>query len=137
MAEPVLRTPDAPNFDTYPAPTPSAQRALPEGNPGDERLNDAAEQIGSNIGRAIRSVRQLPEHLGALKDRFTVIRGRGRRAAGEKAQELKEAAGEKVQRTRRRIDGMVNEYPLQVILGAAGAAFLLGVALRIWRSNRG
>ena len=137
MAEPVLRTPDLPNFDTYPAPTPSAQRALPEGNPGDERLNDAAEQIGSNIGRAIRSVRRLPEHLGSLKERFTVIQGRGRQVATEKARDLKQAAGEQVRRTRRRIDGAVNEYPLQVILGAAGVAFLLGVALRVWRSNRG
>ena len=137
MAEPVRRTPDLPNFDTYPAPTPSAQRALPEGDLGDDRLNDAAEQIGSNIGRAIRGVRRLPEHLGSLKERFTVIRGRGRRVASEKAQEMKQAAGEQVRRTRRRIDETVNEYPLQLILGAAGAAFLLGVALRIWRSNRG
>jgi ElaB/YqjD/DUF883 family membrane-anchored ribosome-binding protein len=137
MAEPLLRTPDSPNFDTYPAPTPSAQRALPQGNPGDDRLNDAAEQIGSSVGRAIRNVRQLPEQLGELKDRFTVIRGRGKRAAGEKAQEVKEAAAERVQRTRRRIDMLVNEYPVQVILAAAGAAFLLGVSLRVWRSNRG
>jgi len=137
MAEPAFRTPDSPNFDTYPAPTPSAQRLLPEGTAGDARLNDAAEQIGSNIGRAIRSVRQLPEHLGSLKERFTVIRGRGRRVAGEKAEELKLAAGEQVRRARRRVDGVMNDYPLQLILGAAGVAFLLGVTLRIWRSNRG
>ena len=136
MAEP-LRTPDVPNFDTYPAPTPSAQRALPEGNPGDERLNGAAEQIGSNIGRAIRSVRQLPEHLGSLKERFTVIRGRGRSVAKEKAEDLKQAAGEQVRRTRKRVNETVNEYPLQIILGAAGIAFLLGITLRVWRSNRG
>jgi ElaB/YqjD/DUF883 family membrane-anchored ribosome-binding protein len=137
MAEPLLRTPDSPNFDTYPAPTLSAQRALPEGNLGDDRLNEAAEQIGSTVGRAVRNVRHLPEQLGELKDRFTVIRGRGKRVAGKKAQEAKEAAVERVQRTRRRIDTLVNEYPVEVILAAAGAAFLLGVTLRIWRSNRG
>ena len=137
MADPVLRTPDSPNFDTYPAPTPSAQRALPEGTPGDERLNDTAEQIGSAVGRAVRTVRELPEQLGSLKDRFTVIRGRGQQAASEKAQELKETANQQMQRTRRRIDHLVSEYPLQVILAAAGAAFVLGVALRVWRSNRG
>ena len=137
MSQPVLRTPESPNFDTYPAPTPSADRLLPEAHARDERLNDAAEQIGSNIGRAIRGVRQLPDQLLSLKERFTVIRGRGRRVASEKAQDLKKAAGEQVQRTRRRINGAVNEYPLQVILAAAGVAFLLGVGLRVWRSNRG
>lgn len=137
MTDPVLRTPDSPNFDTYPAPTPSAQRALPEGTPGDERLNDAAEQIGSAVGRAVRSVRELPEHLDALKHRFTVIRGRGREAASEKVQDLKESTNQQVQRARQRIDHLVSEYPLQVIVTAAGAAFLLGIALRVWRSNRG
>jgi hypothetical protein len=136
MAEPVLRTPDLPNFDTYPAPAP-ADRTLPAGRPGDDRLNEAAEQIGSTVGRAIRGVRHLPEHLGELKDRFTVIRGRGQRVAEEKAQEIKEAATEQVKRTRRRIDLMISEYPIEMILATAGAAFLLGVSLRIWRSNRG
>ena len=158
MAEPVLRTPDTPNFDTYPAPTPSAERTLPAGNPGDERLNETAEQIGASVGKAVRTVKQLPDQLGSLKDRFTVIRGRGQSAATEKAREMKDAAaeraremkdaaaerarelrrtaGERLQRTRRRIDQLVDEYPLQVILGAAGVAFLLGVTLRVWRSNR-
>lgn len=147
MAEPVLRTPDTPNFDTYPAPTPSAERTLPAGNPGDERLNETAEQIGASVGKAVRTVKQLPDQLGSLKDRFTVIRGRGQSAATEKAREMKDAAAERarelrrtaserLQRTRRRIDQLVDEYPLQVILGAAGVAFLLGVTLRVWRSNR-
>jgi ElaB/YqjD/DUF883 family membrane-anchored ribosome-binding protein len=110
---------------------------LTAGNPGADRLNDAAEQIGSKVGRAIRTVRELPEQLGSLKDRFTVIRGRGQQAAGEKAQELKDAAAERIERTRRRAGVLIEENPLQVILGVAGAAFLLGVALRVWRSNRG
>jgi ElaB/YqjD/DUF883 family membrane-anchored ribosome-binding protein len=170
MAEPLRRTPDTPNFDTYPAPTPSAERILPAGNPGDERLNEAAEQIGATVGKAVRVVRQVPEQIGTLKDRFTVIRGRGQDAATEKARELKDIAGEKARelrdaagekarelrdaagqralelrraageqlyRARRRVDYVASEYPLQVILGAAGVAFLLGVGLRVWRSNRG
>jgi ElaB/YqjD/DUF883 family membrane-anchored ribosome-binding protein len=159
MAEPVLHTPDTPNFDTYPAPIPAAERTLPPGNAGDDRLNEAAEQIGSTVGRAVRTVKQLPDQLGSLKDRFTVIQGRSRGAASEKARELKDAAGararelkdaagararelkdaagEQLQRTRRRIDEIVDEYPLQVILGAAAIAFLMGISLRVWRSNRG
>ena len=148
MAEPVLHTPDTPNFDTYPAPIPTAERSLPPGNPGDDRLNEAAEQIGSTVGRAVRTVKQLPDQLETLKDRFTVIQGRSRGAAAEKARELKDAAGararelkdaagEQIQRTRRRFDELVDEYPLQVILGAAAIAFLMGISLRVWRSNRG
>src|SRR5512142_2501166 len=112
MAEPVLRTPDSPNFDTYPAPTVAAERALPAGTPGDDRLNETAEQIGSTVGRAMRTVRELPKQVEALKDRFTVIRGRGRQAASEKAKDLKDSAGMQIERTRRHIDHLVNEYPM-------------------------
>ena len=136
MAVPVVRTPDSPNFDTYPAPAP-ADRTLPAGHPGDDRLNEAAEQIGSTVGRAVRSVRDLPEQLGGLQDRLTVIRGRGQRLAEEKAREIKGAAIERMERTRRRIGLLVSEYPLEVIVATAGVAFLLGVSIRMWRSNRG
>ena len=168
MAEPLRRTPDTPNFDTYPAPTPSAERILPP-HTGDDALVETAEQIGATVGKAVRVVKQVPEQLGTLKDRFTVIRGRGQDVATEKARELKDiagekareltnaagdkarelrdaaaqgarelrrAAGEQLDRARRRADYVVSEYPVQVILGAAGVAFLLGVGLRVWRSNR-
>jgi ElaB/YqjD/DUF883 family membrane-anchored ribosome-binding protein len=39
-------------------------------------------------------------------------------------------------RTRVRANEVINEYPLHVIAGVAGAAFLVGVLLRVWRSNR-
>ena len=37
-------------------------------------------------------------------------------------------------RTRARL--IVDEYPLHLIAGVAGAAFLAGIFLRVWRSNR-
>ena len=37
-------------------------------------------------------------------------------------------------RTRARL--IVDQYPLHLIAGVAGAAFLAGIFLRVWRSNR-
>lgn len=39
-------------------------------------------------------------------------------------------------RARARATYIINEYPLHVIAGVAAAAFVTGVVLRIWRSNR-
>lgn len=52
--------------------------------------------------------------------------------AGRRAQEIREAAISRTQQARR----FANERPMHVILAIGGAAFLGGLALRIWRSNR-
>jgi hypothetical protein len=38
--------------------------------------------------------------------------------------------------TRRRAGEVAHDYPIHVALAAGAAGFLLGVGLRIWRSNR-
>lgn len=43
---------------------------------------------------------------------------------------------EALHRARARATYIINEYPLHIIAGVAAAAFLTGVVLRIWRSNR-
>lgn len=142
MAEPVIRTPDFPVFDTYPGRAVSADRTLPEGRgepdiiPGSDRLNGAAEQIGEAVGTAVSKLREIPAQL---RSRFVLIKGRrGQYAeqASEKAEELRDAAGEQVERARLRIEHLAREYPLQLIAGTAGVAFLVGFVLRLWRSNR-
>jgi ElaB/YqjD/DUF883 family membrane-anchored ribosome-binding protein len=85
------RSADIPSFDTYPAPTPSESAATPqdwpyepktdEFKPGNERLNQVAEQIGSTVGKAVSIARSG----------FGVIQGGGQGGPG-----LKEKVTDKV-----------------------------------------
>ena len=105
------------------------------------RVQDAAETIGSGVGRAVNAVRELPERLRLqqrledMKRRFTVIKGRAQEDALDRAGELKEKAGDKLADVRTRASRLARQYPFGVVLGAAGAGFILGVALRIWRDH--
>lgn len=140
MAERSVMPPVPPERELPPAET----RAV---NP---QWNEAAEQIGSALGRAVATVRDMPARADQVKsemrDRFEVIRGRGREkgagvasrvreTAERKANELKERARENVHVARNRAQRLVRERPLQVILAAFGAAFIMGAVLRIWRSS--
>lgn len=96
------RSADIPSFDTYPAPTPSERNGMPqdwpyepktdEFRPGNERLNQVAEQIGSTVGKAVAMTR----------GRFRVIRGGASQGPGlkdkvaDKVSDLGEQAREKV-----------------------------------------
>lgn len=105
-------------------------------------LNEAAESIGSAVGKAVDTVQHLPERLQDMKRRFTVIRGRAQRDVGAKTDELKFKAGEfkdeaalRVSEARSRAERIARQYPLQTILAMAGVGLLLGMALRIWRDH--
>lgn len=163
MADPI-RTDDFPTYDNYPGPesrrTPKAGRdylpttysqdAEAEGGGRDDRLNQAAEQIGSTVGRAVQAVRELPERLqqarSSAKDRLSVIRGGKESDAGDRVEELKDAAQEKFENVRQRASSFVrdtrirarrvaDERPLYVVAAVAVAAFVVGATLRIWRSH--
>ncbi len=78
------RSADIPSYDTYPAPTPSESSSTPqdwpyepksdEYRPGNERLNEVAEQIGTTVGKAVAIARSG----------FGVIQGGGDRGPGVK-----------------------------------------------------
>jgi ElaB/YqjD/DUF883 family membrane-anchored ribosome-binding protein len=105
-------------------------------------LNEAAESIGTAVGKAVETVQHLPERLQEMKQRFTVIRGRAQRDAGAKTEELKSKAGElkeeaaqRVSLARNRAEHLAHQYPLQTILAMAGLGLLMGIVLRIWRDH--
>jgi ElaB/YqjD/DUF883 family membrane-anchored ribosome-binding protein len=160
MAEPLRRTADIPNFDTYPAEArePNATLGHPERQLSPGAMVAAAERVGRAAGVAVSTVRGLPDRLGAVKSRLVLVKERGAGSAvqtanewaeraGARATELKEnarrlarrqlrAAQDRLQVARARAQHIANEHPLQVIAGAAGVAFLLGLSLRIWRERR-
>jgi hypothetical protein len=65
----------------------------------------------------VPSTRALPPEENALDRTFEWVR-------------------EAVSTVRDRVRSTAEHYPLQLIVGLGAAAFLGGVALRIWRSNR-
>lgn len=109
-------------------PSPAQERAK-------ARINEMAETIGYAVGTAVETVRELPRRLQYLKQRFIVIRGRSREDAAAAAAEWRQTAEQKMAETRTRAHQLSQQYPLQVILGFAMAGFVLGFALRIWRSH--
>ena len=106
-------------------------------NARNPRLNETAEAIGNAVGVAVESVRHLPERLQEVKERLTVLRGRSEEQAASQLADLKETARERAEIARTRAAYYTREYPLHVIAAIGGAGFVLGIALRIWRSTRG
>ncbi len=102
-------------------------------------LSDAAERVGNAVGSAVEKVRELPERLQQMKERFTVIRGRTQEdlstKAGEIADDLKQQAQLTVTRARTRARYIAREHPRAVILGAAVVGMVLGIVLRVWRDH--
>ncbi len=138
-AEPVYPN-DESRFPAYP----ESERLLPEhGTYGEARpnarLNSTAETIGNAVGSAMERVRQLPERLQEMKQRFTVIRGRMQEDARSKANEamtgLKDKAQDTVYQARTRADRLAREQPFAVIGAMAGLGLVLGIVLRVWRDH--
>lgn len=92
------RSSDVPRYDTYPAPTPAEAASTPQDWPyepktdeyrsGNERLNQAAEQIGTTMGRVV----------AATRERFGVIRG------GQGGLDFQEKIGEMSDQARARVN---------------------------------
>jgi ElaB/YqjD/DUF883 family membrane-anchored ribosome-binding protein len=79
------------------------------------RGKQAASQLRSGVSRAYENLRMRT--LAALQN--------GKQKSGELASNV-----------RRRSRYVADEYPVQTIAAVAGVAFICGVLLRIWRSNR-
>jgi ElaB/YqjD/DUF883 family membrane-anchored ribosome-binding protein len=99
-------------------------------------LHDTTEAVGAAMGRAVGKVKDLPRRVSEMKERFTVIRGRGREEALSRADELKENAKQRVTDARTYAAYYSREYPLQFIAAVGAAGFVLGMILRMWRSSR-
>lgn len=102
-------------------------------------LDHAAERVGNAVGSAVEKVKELPDRLQSMKERFTVIRGRAQRdlksRATDLAEDFKDQAERTVTQARTRAERLAHEQPLVVILGAAGFGLIMGAALRIWRDH--
>ena len=111
--------------------------------PNDADLNAAAKRVGSAVGDAAASMRQVreklqvvPRQMNKLKDRMAERSSQAAQQFSERAQEFWSQARQRMVHARRQIVASSQEKPFHAIAIAAGTAFALGVGLRIWR-NRG
>lgn len=86
--------------------------------------NTASDKLDVLLERASGLSERAGERLGELKS-----------TAGERVSDFADTARDRLHYARRRANHLTNEYPVQTILGFAGFAFVIGFALRIWRSN--
>jgi len=126
-------------------------------------LTEFAERIGTALGATMKKARDTQSRIRvvggqareqasdrasglarSVKDRFSNFR----QDAAQATSQAKETAREKIidfnQKARRRVydardraETVRKEYPIQTMLGIAAASFVIGFALRLWRSNRG
>ena len=91
-----------------------------------DRMNDISD-------RASHLADEAGQRLTDLRDRFNDRLPVWKRQARERVDDARLAA----RRTAVQADQKARQYPIETIAAAAGAAFLVGATLRIWRSSRG
>jgi ElaB/YqjD/DUF883 family membrane-anchored ribosome-binding protein len=108
---------------------------LPHRRAFSPRLNEAAERLGYLVGRIEVELRQMPRRATELRDRLNRARAQAGENASTAASEWKLSAQQNAEQARSRAQFLANQYPIETIAGTAGAAFVAGFVLRIWRSN--
>jgi hypothetical protein len=122
-------------LESVPAPGPVPVVELPRRREVSPALNRAAERLGRAVGLAEVQLRQLPARISDLRARLNATRNRASEDAAAAASEWRQSAERTAYQARTRGQYLANEYPVQTIAGAAGAAFVTGFALRLWRSS--
>ena len=110
-----------------------------------------AVQLGTVAGKAVAVFRQARREwqesgegaAGKARKAAEVLRREAaarteewRKAAMKQRDELRRQAKEGFEKTRERARQVGRDYPLQVVLVAGIAGFVLGAGLRVWRSRR-
>lgn len=109
-----------------------------EGPPASEQIKQAARE---KISTAQEKVEELREQAGVVveqaRNRATAALDDIRVKTSRLAQDVKDSAVERARVVRLRATRFSNERPLAVIGAIGGAAFLLGIFLRLGRGKRG
>src|SRR5262249_12631846 len=122
----------------------------------DTDLERLAKEAGTIAGQAVALVRKVRETAGrreewkgGISDLRASAKGslqklrrsaeehaeEWRRLAVEKTEELRRQAQTRYQQARGRAEQVGRDYPLQTVLAAAAAGFVLGIALRLRKAH--
>ena len=94
---------------------------------------DAKEKMNGLADRASDIASQAGQRLKDLRSDLNQRLPEWKREARLRADDARRV----VRRSAAQADQKARQYPLETIAAAAGAGFLLGATMRIWRSNRG
>jgi ElaB/YqjD/DUF883 family membrane-anchored ribosome-binding protein len=115
-------------------------RELPRAPRVEELKQSASQKLDNMKDAAMRAAKNVQKSTSRAVDRTreeaASAYSQTRERLASAYDETSAKAADALEQARRRALYYMDEYPLQVIAGVAGTAFLLGVFLRIWRSNR-
>ncbi len=133
MAQPLTKTPE-PFTNQEPITHPAASDG-PKLISGSTRAR-AEEDTPEWKQTAEEKLQEVKQRASQAEESISAAYDQVKNRTAETYQDVKRKSVDAVEKARFRARYLTHEYPLQVIAGAAGIAFLLGVGLRIWRSNR-
>jgi vacuolar-type H+-ATPase subunit H len=118
------------------APPIPADRELPRA-PRQEELKGAVQEKVEQAKHAVTRAKESTSEAiqDAKQQAAKAVAEAGDRAA-DLYEESRVRARKALSHARSRLNKVLDEYPLQVIAGVAAAAFVAGILLRVWRSNR-
>ena|SRR5437879_3550006 len=122
----------------------SGYRAYAYGE-GQSPLTEPARKIGWMLGTIIARLEEIKHQAQQRIDEAkTIVREKSSETGGtigESLDDAKQTTRQKLNEARFKAAQLrrraVQDYPLQVILGAGVAGILVGVGLRAWKENRG
>jgi ElaB/YqjD/DUF883 family membrane-anchored ribosome-binding protein len=118
------------------APPIPPERELPRA-PRQEEIKGAVQEKVEKVKRAAAQAKEsTAQAMQDVKEQTAAAVSQAKAHAADMYRESRIRTRETLERTRSRVQYVVNEYPVQVIAGVAAVAFVAGVLLRVWRSSR-
>lgn len=115
------------------------ERASAVGEKIGETLGSAVEKVRTGVRSGLRIVGGRAKDASAaasdMADQARVKASQWSEVAAERMSDVGRTAQESLDLARRRVRHYSQEYPLQTLGVIAGVAFVVGFALRVWRSN--
>lgn len=118
------------------APPIPAERELPRSPRTEEWKGAVQQKLEGAKQAASRATETASQAVRDAKQQATAAVSEAKDRAADIYRDSRDKAADTLNRARTRASYVIHEYPLQVIAGVAAIAFITGVLLRVWRSNR-
>ena len=118
------------------APPIPAERELPRAPRQEEWKGAVRQKLEDLKETASRATDTASQMMQDAKEQAAAAVSQAKDRTADLCRDSRDKTAQALNRARARAIYIINEYPLHVIAGVATAAFVTGIVLRIWRSNR-